>query len=116
MIKIDGRVPRYSKIIRKFVQWMNEFYPMRRTITIHAHGHRELTHKEINQSILYGTYTNQHIRVALGGLDETMSLIVIGHELGHAQQHQNNVPLAEPYADHFAIERVLQFREYERTC
>lgn len=114
MIIIEGRVPCHAKVIRRFVKWMNKSYPMRRKVVIHIHKDAELAHKEKNEFTLYGLYTNQHIRVALGALDETMSLIVIGHELGHAQQDFTKMPLSEPYADHFAVGCVLLFRGSEK--
>lgn len=127
MLVIMGRVPLFSKEIRRFVKFINKESPLDDEIRLVVLPHAEILEdrapvapdEEDDPTPYYGIYhpALHSIWVALGmfypeHLD--MALLIIAHEYYHAQQEFMEVKWDERQADAWAVKSVIQYIRHKR--
>lgn len=123
MIKICGKIPKYEKLIRRFVRWLNRKHPIKGKVNLRIFGDRILAeetldlwnavYEEGDES--FGMYDDETgtILLPVGGVDETLALFNLAHEVRHAFQHAEGKRFREQDADAWASQRMLEWQNGE---
>lgn len=128
MLKIEGRIPCYSKEIRNFVKFLNKHYKIDSDLTLRIVDKDEIDDTLLEEydaedvtepnAYVFGVYIpelGQKI-VSVGAFwpeHPTMILLLIGHEFAHALQHIGDRKMigkrAEYEADSIAMRLVVEY-------
>jgi len=121
MLHIRGRVPQYSKEIRRFVRFLNEEYPLKKEIILYVSSDSELTEEKTfdldehdDSSPYYGCYYDSFeiISLATGMFYPEFSstiLIILAHEYYHVMQLAKKANFDERQPDCFAVDTVIKY-------
>jgi hypothetical protein len=114
----NKRIPRYGKEIRRFVNWLNKKHPIDSDVTVIIDNGTTLSEEILDQynaageGDFYGLFCeiSMTILIPVGGVDCTLCLEHLAHELYHAFQFVAGMKYRENDADAWCVRIMLDYQ------